>query len=50
MLRNFIMLPKHPEIYLMIPPPIYEGTYDNGYTIQQSVVNEKYPIILRKIA
>lgn len=47
MINTFKALESNPKIYLMIPPPLY---VDGAYDMQQSVINERIPELVRDIA
>lgn len=47
MAKSFINMPSKPQLYLMIPPPLYiDGVID----IYQNVINYWFPTIIKEIA
>ena len=47
MAESFIDLPSKPEVYLMIPPPLY---VDGFLEMNQTVINHMFPQIIPDIA
>ena len=43
MARSFLAMDSKPELYLMIPPPLYE---DTAYKMNQTVINEVFPELI----
>lgn len=40
-------LSSKPEVYIMVPPPLYQ---DGVYQMQQKVINDWFPLVIREIA
>jgi acyl-CoA thioesterase-1 len=47
MIANFLNLPTKPKLYVMVPPPLYPP---NPYMMNKTVINDVFPILIRKIA
>jgi len=52
MLANFVAMPSHPQVWLMVPPPLYrEGTYGMNQTVINSIFPAaKGPAAVRSLA
>ena len=40
MIKSFVDLDSKPQVYVMVPPPLY---LDNAYQMNQQVINEVFP-------
>jgi acyl-CoA thioesterase-1 len=47
MVKSFQAMKPQPEIFIMIPPPLYK---DGVYLMNQTVINEIYPKLIPEIA
>ena len=47
LIEGYTSLKHKPEVFVMIPPPIY---LDMQYKVQQKVVNQIYPKLIPEIA
>ena len=47
MARNFQAMSSKPDLYVMIPPPLYQ---DNAWYMNQSVINDRFPELIPNIA
>ena len=47
MARNFQKMWSRPELYIMVPPPLYQ---EKIYEMNQQVINERFPVLIRQIA
>jgi acyl-CoA thioesterase-1 len=47
MIQQLRALPSKPEVYVMIPPPLYEPY---PFEMNQTIINDIYPVVMRDIA
>ena len=47
MVKSFQAMTPPPDIYIMIPPPLYK---DGVYSMNQTVINDVYPTLIPNIA
>ena len=47
MATNFMNMDSKPEVYLMVPPPLYQ---DGAYNMNQTVINDVLPTMIPQMA
>merc|ERR1719329_1332653 len=46
MAHNFLNMTSKPDLYIMIPPPLYK---DGFWAMNQTIINERFPYLIRQI-